>query len=245
MMEGLRFLHAIQADTSSVFTSVSLYTSHEGLLLNYEEANTKFVPGLGFYNLGAHFLWVGDRTRDPKGAHIEYFRGICNPIGIKCGPTLTPEELGELLEILNPIKEEGRITLITRYGASKVRDILPKHIKVVKQMGHPVVWCCDPCHGNTVSTPTGLKTRRLEAILEEIVQTFDTHKEEGTFLGGLHVEMTGENVTECIGGSDGLTVGHLSERYETLCDPRLNYTQSLDVAFLVAKKLKQCRKSHS
>jgi len=240
MMEGLRFLRVIEADTSPAFRSVSLYTSHEGLLLNYEEALTELVSAdKGYYNLGAHYLWIGDRTRQIEGAHVEYFRGIRNPIGVKCGPSMTESDLVELVKILNPMKEEGRLTIITRYGVGKVSELLPVHIRAVKSTGIPVVWCCDPCHGNTISTENGTKTRPLSSILGEIVESFRVHKEEGSVLGGVHLELTGENVTECIGGSDGLMEVNLCERYETFCDPRLNHTQSLDVAFLVARELAQ------
>jgi len=191
-----------------------------------------------YYNLGSHFLWIGDRTRDIKGAHIEYFRGISNPIGIKCGPTMTSEDLKELVQILNPNKEPGRLSIITRYGVKKVNELLPEHIKVVKALGIPVLWVCDPCHGNGIVTDNGYKTRNIADIMSEIDQTIKIHKKEGSILGGVHLELTGENVTECIGGSEELQSHHLSTKYETFCDPRLNYTQSLDVAFLIAKLLR-------
>jgi len=238
LQEGLNFLQAIHADKTESFKSVSLYTSHEGLLLPYEEAVTSKV-GDHYYNLGAHFLWIGDRTREIDGAHNEYFRGIQNPIGLKCGPTMTSEDIIVLVKLLNPNKELGRLAIITRYGAKKVHDILPEHIRAVKSTNVPVVWICDPCHGNGVVTSSGVKTRNIEDMAEEIRATFDVHEKEDSILGGVHLELTGEDVTECIGGSEELESQHLSRKYETFCDPRLNYTQSLDIAFLVAKLLKE------
>jgi 3-deoxy-7-phosphoheptulonate synthase len=238
LLEGLKFLNAIHADQNDSFKSVSLFTSHEGLLLPYEESLTSKV-GDKYYNLGAHFLWIGDRTRELDGAHIEYFRGIANPIGIKCGPTMTSEGLQKLLQVLNPDKEPGRLTIITRYGVSKVKDLLPQHIHAVRATNIPVLWVCDPCHGNGIVTESGIKTRNISDIMSEITQTIRIHKAEGSILGGVHLELTGEDVTECIGGSDELESHHLSTKYETFCDPRLNYTQSLDVAFLVSNLLRE------
>jgi len=228
-------MNAIHANPD-VFKAVDLYTSHEGLVLAYEEALTEKIKGV-FYNLGAHFLWIGDRTRQLTGAHVEYFRGIANPIGIKVGPSMDVEELVQLVQVLNPKREPGRLTIITRYGAGQVRQILPAHIRAVSKTGIPVVWCCDPCHGNGRLTDSGVKTRRFEDIVEEISATFEVHRSEGSKLGGIHLELTGEDVTECVGGSAQLDESHLSRKYETFCDPRLNYTQSLDVAFLLAKLL--------
>jgi len=238
LLEGLKFLNAINADQTESFRSVSLFTSHEGLLLCYEEALTSKVKDK-YYNLGAHFLWIGDRTRDLNGAHIEYFRGIANPIGIKCGPTMTIEDLTKLVKVLNPDSEPGRLTIITRYGVSKVKELLREHIRAVKLTNIPVLWVCDPCHGNGILTDNGIKTRNIADIMSEIEMTIKIHKEEGSILGGIHLELTGEDVTECIGGSEELQSYHLSTKYETFCDPRLNYTQSLDVAFLVANLLKK------
>jgi 3-deoxy-7-phosphoheptulonate synthase len=238
LLEGLNFLKAINADQTDSFKTISLFTSHEGLLLSYEEALTSKVRDK-YYNLGAHFLWIGDRTRDLNGAHIEYFRGISNPIGIKCGPTMTSEELQKLVHILNPDKEAGRLTIITRYGVSKVNQLLPEHIRAVRATKVPVLWVCDPCHGNGIVTEHGIKTRNIADIMSEIEMTFKIHKVEGSILGGVHLELTGEDVTECIGGSEELKSCHLSSKYETFCDPRLNYTQSLDVAFLVANLLRK------
>jgi 3-deoxy-7-phosphoheptulonate synthase len=238
LLEGMNFLKAIHADETDSFKSVSLFTSHEGLLLPYEEALTTRV-GDKHFNLGAHFLWIGDRTREINGAHVEYFKGISNPIGIKCGPTMSCEELTRLLPILNPDKEPGRLTIITRYGVSKVQELLAKHIRAVKATGIPVLWVCDPCHGNGIVTESGIKTRNIADIMSELTSAFNVHSEEGTILGGVHLELTGEDVTECIGGSEELASHQLTTKYETFCDPRLNYTQSLDVAFLIAKLLRQ------
>jgi len=185
---------------------------------------------------GAHFLWIGDRTRDLQGAHVEFFRGITNPIGVKVGPSLPPEELVSLVRVLNPHREPGRLTLITRYGDEKVAAVLPGHVRAVRQSGIPVVWCCDPCHGNT-ELANGKKTRLLSKMFSELELTFSILRREGAHLGGVHLELTGEDVTECIGGSDGLRAKDLHEAYETYCDPRLNYTQSLDMAFQVASLL--------
>jgi len=237
LLEGINFLKAINADQTDSFKSVALFTSHEGLLLPYEEALTSKI-GDNYYNLGTHFLWIGDRTRELGGAHIEYFRGISNPIGIKCGPSMTCDELQKLLQILNPNREPGRLSIITRYGISKVKQLLPEHIKAVVATGIPVLWVCDPCHGNGIVSENGFKTRNIADIISELEITIQLHKQEGSILGGIHLELTGEDVTECIGGSEELQSHHLTTKYETFCDPRLNYTQSLDVAFLVANLLR-------
>jgi len=240
LCDSISFLNAINSDGSDSLKSVEFYTSHEGLLLDYEEALTSAVKDKE-YNLGAHFLWIGDRTREITGAHVEYFRGIANPIGVKVGPSMKSEELIELVKVLNPNKESGKITLITRYGASKVAELLPAHIKAVKESNVPVLWICDPCHGNTESTESGLKTRRVEKIVSELIETFKVHSQNGTRLGGVHLELTGDDVTECIGGSSNLLEHILPTNYETLCDPRLNYTQSLDLAFVIANQLQNLR----
>jgi len=235
--DAMDFFHIINADRTGSLKSVELFTSHEGLLLGYEEALTKRVKnshGDKYFNLGAHFLWIGDRTRDINGAHVEYFKGIANPVGVKVGPSMKPDELVELISILNPDREPGKLTLITRYGSSQVEKLLPGHIQAVKKSGVPVLWVCDPCHGNTEMTSSGYKTRDIEKMLSELIKTFEVHKREGTILGGVHLELTGDNVTECVGGSQSLSVSHLPTNYETFCDPRLNYTQSLDFAFAVA-----------
>ncbi len=204
-------------------------------MLPYEEAHTrKPVRKDGYYNLGAHFLWIGDRTRQLDGAHVEYFRGLQNPIGVKVGPTSTPDELCRLVERLGP--EPGRITLITRFGHARVRAALPKLVKAVRDAGFPVVWSCDPMHGNTRSAG-GRKTRRFDDILAEIDGAFEVHAACGTRLAGVHFEMTGQDVTECVGGAEGLGESDLGRRYETGCDPRLNYRQSLEMAFALTRRL--------
>ncbi|KAF7793592.1 hypothetical protein EIP86_004706 [Pleurotus ostreatoroseus] len=242
---------------------VDFYTSHEGLMLNYEEALTREFPvPLGalphngkeakerptaFYNTSAHFIWIGDRTRQIDGAHVEYFRGIRNPIGIKVGPSMADEEIVRLLDIVNPDKESGRVTLITRYGAAKVENYLPGHIAAVQKSGHPVVWVCDPMHGNTLTSSSGLKTRHFGTIISEITSCIRVHQQSGSRLGGVSLEFTGEltddgfSVTECLGGSMGLSEEQLGLRYQSFCDPRLNFEQSLDVAFLVSNHFKKER----
>jgi len=239
--EGLSFLELVVDTHNDNLNKVDFFTSHEGLLLEYESSLTNRVQN-EYYNLGAHFLWIGDRTRDIDGAHVEYFRGISNPVGIKLGPTSKRETIIELIKILNPNKEEGRLTLITRYGSDNVESLLPDHINAVKSTGIPVLWICDPCHGNTETTPSGIKTRNVERMTQELITTFKVHKREGSILGGVHLEMTGDNVTECIGGSINLEHPDLSRNYETFCDPRLNYTQSLDVAFIISQYLKDSKK---
>ena len=254
--DNLRFMQTIGAVRSArELKTVDLYTSHEGLLLEYEQSLTRRLKhpqnaassgvtndangtdlsdGRGWYNTSAHFLWIGDRTRQLGGAHVEYFRGLENPIGIKVGPTMKDEELVELLNTVNPNKEVGKVTLITRYGENKVESLLGGHIEAVKNSGHTVVWQCDPMHGNTRSTPTGIKTRQFSSILNEVSSALKVHKEHGSFLGGVHLELTGDAVTECVGGSEGLTDDDLSFNYTTYCDPRLNEKQALELAFLVA-----------
>jgi 3-deoxy-7-phosphoheptulonate synthase len=235
--DGLDFLKSINADQSESLRSVELFTSHEGLLLNYEEALTEHVRAEKYYNLGAHFLWIGDRTRQLDGAHIEYFRGISNPIGVKVGPSMKENELVDLVKILNPNKIPGRLTLITRYGHNKIQECLPKHIEAVRKTNIPVLWVCDPCHGNTEVTSEGLKTRNFKNMMSELMQAFEVHAAHGSRLGGAHLELTGDDVTECVGGSGNLQEEHLSTNYETFCDPRLNYTQSLDIAFAITSQL--------
>ena len=251
--ESLRFMRTVGADTAARgLETVDLYTSHEALLLEYEQTLTRHIahPQIspvsssaaspsplstkGFYNTSAHFLWIGDRTRQLTGAHIEYIRGIENPIGIKVGPTLPADELTSLLDIVNPTRAVGKVTLITRYGDTRIAALLPAHIRAVQASGHTVVWQCDPMHGNTRSTPSGVKTRQFSSILSEVSQALRIHKEEGSFLGGVHLELTGEAVTECVGGSEGLTDEDLGGNYTTYCDPRLNEKQALELAFLVA-----------
>ncbi|KAI8999502.1 DAHP synthetase [Gaertneriomyces semiglobifer] len=234
--DALDFMRTIGADDKAreATNSVDMFTSHEGLLLDYETQLTKHVDGL-YYNLGAHFLWIGDRTRQLDGGHVEYFRGLVNPIGIKVGPSMKPEELAPLLDIVDPNHEPGKVTLITRYGHDKIATYLPGHIKAVQATGHKVVWCCDPMHGNTETTSTGVKTRRFDHIAQELSKAFRIHKECNSRLGGVHFELTGDAVTETIGGSMNLLEADLGRNYQTFCDPRLNYEQSLDIAFMIAK----------
>lgn len=239
ILEALDFIKVCGAGDDPAFSTVDFFTSHEGLHLPFEESMTYKVDGK-YYNLGAHFLWIGDRTRQLDHAHVEYFRGIENPIGIKVGPSSKPEEIVELVKMLwpEPAAQPGRITLITRMGSEKVTEFLPSIVKAVADANLPVVWQCDPMHGNTsTSKPSGLKTRDLDKILKELRVTFEVHKSLGTKLGGVHLELTGENVTECTGGPEMLTEENLPERYTTYCDPRLNYAQSMEVAFLIAAYL--------
>jgi 3-deoxy-7-phosphoheptulonate synthase len=214
--------------------SVDFYTSHEGLLLPLEEAMTQFVPESdAYYNLGAHTLWIGDRTRQLDGAHIEYFRGIANPIGLKVGPSSDVRDILAICERLNPKRELGKITLISRYGQGKAQSHLPALIKAFQNT--PVVWSVDPMHGNAAKTPSGIKTRNFDDILAEVKESLAIHQACGSILGGIHFELTGDDVTECIGGSAGITADQLDLNYETYCDPRLNYSQSLEMAFLVSQ----------
>ena len=242
--ETLDFMNAvgINSDTTPELRSVDFYTSHESLLLGYEECLTRVDSTSGdWYDTSAHMLWIGDRTRQPDGAHIEFVRGIKNPIGMKCGPSLDPDELLKLIDIINPSNEEGRLTLITRYGANNLDDHLPKLIKAVEKEGKKVVWSCDPMHGNTIKASNGYKTRPLDSILTEVKQFIDIHESEGTYAGGVHIEMTGQNVTECLGGTQQISEEDLTDRYHTHCDPRLNANQALDLAFLISERLKELR----
>ncbi|RPA86495.1 DAHP synthetase [Ascobolus immersus RN42] len=242
--DSIRFLQTINADASPSLNTIDLYTSHEGLLLEYEQSLTRLLrdpasspskPVKKWYNTSGHFLWIGDRTRQLDGAHVEYFRGIQNPIGIKVGPSMQPDELVRLLDIVDADKEPGRVTLITRYGAGKVKDLLPGHIQAVQKSGHIVVWQSDPMHGNTFTAPSSkVKTRSFTSIMSEIQQCLQIHKENNSRLGGVHLELTGDPVTECIGGSEGLEDEDLNLNYATYCDPRLNNNQALDVAFLIS-----------
>ena len=237
--ETLGFMGAcgLGADAPQV-NETEFYTSHEALLLPYEQALTRIDSTTGdWYGCSAHFLWIGDRTRQPDGAHVEYLRGVRNPIGLKVGPTMTADELLRLLDVLNPWDEAGRLTLISRMGADGVRRHLPPLLRAVCRAGRRVVWLCDPMHGNTVSTATKVKTRSFDAILAELRGFFDVLGAEGVPPGGLHVEMTGQDVTECTGGAHRLTEQDLGDRYRTFCDPRLNAEQSLEMAFLVAEEL--------
>ena len=238
--ETLAFMSAcgISAVTTPQIKETDFFTSHEALLLPYEQALTRIDSTSGdWYGCSAHFLWIGDRTRQPDGAHVEFLRGVKNPIGLKVGPSTGIEDLLRLIETLNPDDEPGRLTLITRMGAEKIERLLPPLLRAVRREGRRVVWVCDPMHGNTISSHAGLKTRSFDAILAEVRGFFDAHAAEGTWAGGVHVEMTGHEVTECIGGAHGLTMMDLDEHYETFCDPRLNAEQSLELAFLVAEEL--------
>jgi 3-deoxy-7-phosphoheptulonate synthase len=242
--ETLAFMQAcgMNSVTTPQIRETDFYTSHEALLLPYEQALTRVDSTSGdWYACSAHFLWIGDRTRQPDGAHVEFLRGVKNPIGMKVGPSMDPDELVRLIEILNPDDELGRLTLISRMGAEKVERMLPPLVRAVKRAGRRVVWLCDSMHGNTISTAARLKTRSFDAILQEVRGFFDVHAAEGTWAGGVHVEMTGRDVTECVGGAHRLTEADLSRNYETFCDPRLNAEQSLELAFLVAEELKARR----
>lgn len=244
--ESLNFMRAcgITPETARPLAETDFYTSHESLLLNYEEALTRrdtITNEKDWYATSAHMIWIGDRTRQPDGAHVEYMRGIANPIGLKCGPSLDPDELVRLIETLNPDNVPGRLTLIARMGADKVRAGLPPLLKAVKASGAKVVWCCDPMHGNTIKSSSGYKTRRVNDVMAEVQGFFDAHDEIGTYPGGVHFEMTGQNVTECVGGVVDVTEARLGDRYHTHCDPRLNGAQALELAFLIADLLKQRR----
>jgi len=238
-----RLLGITEENTLELRTT-SFYTSHEALLLPYEQALTRKDEAMGsgeYLAASGHFLWIGDRTRQPDGAHVEFCRGIVNPIGVKCGPSLEADELLRLIDILNPRDEAGRLTLICRFGADKVAKHLPKLIRAVKKAGRTVVWECDPMHGNTVTAAGGYKTRPFDSIVSEVEQFLSIHRAEGTYPGGIHIEMTGQNVTECTGGATKISEADLARQYDTGCDPRLNAGQSLELAFLLAERLKQER----
>jgi 3-deoxy-7-phosphoheptulonate synthase len=239
--ETLNFMQACGMSDLPQVRETEFYTSHESLLLPYEQALTRVDSTTGDpYACSAHFLWIGDRTRQPDGAHVEFLRGVKNPIGMKVGPSMDADELVRLTEILNPANEKGRLTLISRMGAEKVEAKLPPLLAAVKRAGREVVWLCDPMHGNT-TTVGAYKTRSFDAILAEVRHFFDAHLAEGTFAGGVHVEMTGSDVTECLGGAHRLSEADLSANYATFCDPRLNAEQSLELAFLIAEELKARR----
>jgi 3-deoxy-7-phosphoheptulonate synthase len=239
---ALRFMRAcgVDSDTNPALHEADLYTSHEALVLGYEEALTRQDSLTGdWYDCSAHMIWIGERTRQLDGAHVEFFSGVKNPIGSKVGPTATPDEVVALCERLNPDKVPGRLTLISRMGAGKIQDALPPLLAAVRDAGHPVVWACDPMHGNTITATGGQKTRRFDDILAEIAGFFAAHHAEGTWPGGVHVELTGDDVTECLGGAEAILDTDLGSRYETMCDPRLNGRQSLDLAFAVAELLQR------
>src|ERR671924_237695 len=237
---ALRFMAACGIDltASSALHQVDFYTSHEALLLGYEQAMTRRDSLTGcWYDCSAHLLWVGDRTRQLDGAHLEFLRGVGNPVAAKLGPTATPEETVALCDLLDPGRVPGRLTLVARMGASRVEELLPPLVRAVRDAGHPVVWACDPMHGNTFVGPSGHKTRRFDDVMRELAGFFAVHRSQGTHPGGIHVELTGEDVTECLGGADEILDGHLHRRYETACDPRLNASQALELAFQVAELL--------
>ncbi|SDN33502.1 3-deoxy-D-arabinoheptulosonate-7-phosphate synthase [Lutimaribacter pacificus] len=232
----------ITSANNHALQTVDFYTSHEALLLEYEEALTRLDSTSGKWLAGSgHMVWIGDRTRQPDGAHVEFCRGVLNPIGLKCGPSMTAEDLKVLLSRLNPENEAGRLTLIARFGAGKVAEHLPRLIDTVRREGANVLWVCDPMHGNTIKSATGFKTRPFDAVLREVQEFFAVHRAEGTIPGGVHFEMTGQDVTECTGGVRAVTEENLSDRYHTACDPRLNASQSLELAFLVAEELSALR----
>ena len=241
--QTLDFMRAIGLDPEEheQLSRTDFYTSHEALLLGYEQAMTRVDSTSGdHYATSGHMLWIGDRTRQYDHAHVEYCRGVKNPLGLKCGPSLKPDDLIRLIDLLNPANEPGRMTLITRFGSEKAGDYLPALIRAVQREGKVVVWSCDPMHGNTI-TANGYKTRPFEKIMDEIRKFFLVHQAEGTYAGGVHLEMTGKNVTECTGGARAISEGDLSDRYHTYCDPRLNAEQAIEVAFLVAQLLKEER----
>ncbi|MCH8494891.1 MAG: 3-deoxy-7-phosphoheptulonate synthase [Balneolales bacterium] len=240
---AIHFVEAISPNKVHTLKNVDFFTSHEALNLYYDAAQTRRVPHKpGYYNLSTHMPWIGNRTRQLDGAHVEYMRGIRNPIGVKVGPPYETDEILKLIEHLNPNQEEGRITLITRFGKDKVQEHLPGLIRAVNRAGFHVLWSCDPMHGNTYATNSGVKTRAFNDILDDIKQTFEVHRSENTILGGVHLEMTGGNVTECVGGANGLNEEGLGKNYLTYCDPRLNYEQALEMAFLIAREWKISRK---
>jgi 3-deoxy-7-phosphoheptulonate synthase len=242
VVEALRFMENVIGMHFGQIEWVDFYTSHEGLLLSFEQAQTRKVPRRpGWYNLSTHFPWLGMRTADPKGAHVEYFRGIANPIGLKVGGGLSRETLAELIDILHPNNEPGRLTLIHRFGKDKIAEHLPRVIEAVRATGRTVLWVCDPMHGNNRLTAGGIKTRHFEDILSELDQAFDIHARMGSHLGGVHFELTGEDVTECLGGARHLTDEDLKRNYVSEVDPRLNYEQALEMATLISRKMAEVR----
>ncbi len=242
--EAIAFMEAcgVTAEKVPQLRETDFYTSHEALLLNYEQALTRTDSLTGrWYDCSAHLLWIGDRTRQLDGAHVEFLRGIDNPIGMKCGPSLETDDLLRLIDALNPENEPGRLTLIARMGADKVESKLPPLVRAVQRAGRKVVWACDPMHGNTIKSGNGYKTRPFDRILSEVKGFFAVHQAEGSYAGGVHFEMTGQDVTECIGGAQAISEEGLADRYHTHCDPRLNASQSLELAFLIAEQLKEER----
>lgn len=242
LAEALRFMEALGETSVDELSRVTFFTSHEGLNLHYESAQTRTVPRReGYWNLTAHLAWIGERTRQLEGAHVEFFRGIRNPVGVKLGPGCTADELLGLIDALNPTNEAGKLVLISRLGATQVADRLPALVRAVAREGRRVLWISDPMHGNTKSTQRGIKTRSFDDILSEIEQVMDVHEAEGTVFGGVHFELTGEDVTECVGGAAGITEADLSTNYASGCDPRLNYRQALEMAFLIARRYRKGR----
>ncbi|KAA9110937.1 class II 3-deoxy-7-phosphoheptulonate synthase [Microbacterium rhizomatis] len=236
---AIKFMEAAGADFDEL-RRVEFYTGHEGLLMDYERPMTRIDSRTGTpYNTSAHFVWIGERTRDLNGAHIDYFSKIRNPIGVKLGPSTTPDDALALIDKLDPDREPGRLTFITRMGAGKIRDALPPLLEAVRDSGATPLWVTDPMHGNGMTTPTGYKTRRFDDVVDEVRGFFDAHRAVGTFPGGIHIELTGDDVTECLGGSEMIDEATLATRYESLCDPRLNHMQSLELAFLVAEELEK------
>ena len=246
--DALQFMRAagVDPETTQSLSQVELYTSHEALLLEFEEALCRIDSTTGLPIAGSgHMIWIGDRTRQPDGAHVAFCAGVQNPLGLKCGPSLADDDLKRLIERLNPENEAGRLTLIARFGAEKVADNLPRLIRCVEQMGAHVVWSCDPMHGNTIKAASGYKTRPFDLVLREVRDFFAIHRAEGTIPGGVHVEMTGKDVTECTGGMRAVADENLSDRYHTACDPRLNASQALELAFLVAVELASAPDQHA
>ncbi len=239
LADGLAFMENLGEKQIHESTRVDFYTSHEGLNLHYEQAQTRTVPRkTGYFDLTAHLPWIGERNRNLEGPHIEFFKGIQNPVGIKVGPTMNPAELETLINTLNPSNEPGKIVLIVRMGADKVAENLPPLLDHIKQSGKLVLWMTDPMHANGTTTNSGIKTRNFNDILTELEHTVTAHQSAGTILGGVHFELTGEDVTECLGGAAGITESDLTKNYVSLCDPRLNYQQSLELAFLLATAMK-------
>lgn len=240
--DALRFIETITQQPIPELRRVDFYTSHEALHLDYEQTLTReSVRKNGWYNLGTHFPWIGERTRSITGSHVEMLRGLVNPVGVKVGPTAEPDEVVDLVRRLNPGNEPGKVTLIHRIGNGKVAEVLPRLIAAVRDSGSSVLWSCDPMHGNTVTASSGHKTRRFDDVLGELRSAFAVHREAGSRLGGVHLELTGENVTECVGGSGGLTEDDLKTAYNTHCDPRLNYEQAMEIAFAIAAEIKSDR----
>ncbi len=235
---SLQFMETILDRSIATSKSVEIFTSHEGLHLIYEEAQTRRVPRReGWYNVSTHYPWIGNRTRQLDGAHVEYFRGICNPIGVKIDSTIAPTELTQLVERLNPSNEPGKITLVHRMGVDQIQAGLPPLIRAIQDSRQSVLWCCDPMHGNTFVTSSGTKTRRFGQIIDELRFAFEIHRAQGSHLGGVHLELTGDNVTECIGGTSNISESDLVRNYKSLVDPRLNYDQAMEIAFLIAEQV--------